>query len=333
MTARSRQRLSLLVRLGICAAAIAWIAWTTEWKEFKQVLRSVDAGLLVLAVAAFGPTPIIIAFRLKMLLAVHQVELSSWQAIKVTFAGNFITNALPLGTGGGDAAKAYYIARDTPHKHEAVTTVFFDRVIGVLSLIGLAGIMLLVNWRNPAFSGFGQVVGIAALVLVVGMCVYFSRRMRRLFRLEKIVAAMPFAAHVQRVDQAAFAFRHHIRRLVVCMVLTVVLQVGFFITLFLAGWALGLVGDDPLSALPAYLGYSPICLLGGALPLGGMEFLFVQCFARAAQLGPDESAVLLSFAGRLIQLTWALPGALVVLSAGRPQADADQSIDQADNGP
>jgi len=322
MTAQSRQRLSAFIRYAVCIVAITWLVADTDWGEFRKVVGAANWGLVLIAVLAFGPATVVISIRLKWLLAVHHVNLTVWQAMKVTFAGNFIINALPVGTSGGDAAKAYYIARDTPHKHEAVTTVFFDRIIGVVGLVGLAGVVLLVNWRKPAFSGFGHIVGIAVLVMVVGAGVYYSRRMRRWLRLEQIVAFMPFASHLQRIDRAAFAFRHHLGRLAGCLALTVALQLTVIMSLFLAGWALGMVGPNPAAALPVYLGYTPLCLLGGALPIGVMEEMFNQLFVEAADLGTPEKARLLSFLGRLIQLAWALPGALVVLSAGRPRPES-----------
>src|SRR6185369_7317466 len=113
--------------------------------------------------------------------------------------------------------------------------------------------------------------------------------------------------------------RHRPKRVGASLALTVILQIGSIFSLFLAGWALGLVGNrsNPFSVLPIYLAYTPICFLAGALPLGVMEELYVQLFSNAAGLGPREAAVFLSLFSRFTQLVWALPGALVVLKAGR----------------
>jgi len=332
VTARSSQRLSALIRYTVCVVAVTWLVTHTGWEELKRVVGSANWGLALVSILAFGPGPVIISIRLKWLLAVHNVNLTVWQALKVTFAGNFIINALPVGTSGGDAVKAYYIARDTPHKHEAVTSVFFDRVIGVVGLVGLAGVVLLLNWRNPAFAGRGRIIAVTATGIIVAVGVYFSHRMRRLLRLEKVVAFMPFAAHIQRIDRAAFAFRHRMGRVAACLALTVILQLTGVISTFLAGWALGMVGERPLAALPIYLGYVPICYLAGALPIGVMEETFNQLFADAAHLGTREAAYSLSLMGRLIQLAWALPGALVVLSAGRPRPGPGPLVSEADPG-
>jgi uncharacterized protein (TIRG00374 family) len=333
MTARTRHALSILIRCAICALAIYWLARTTEWEDFKQAIKAADWRLVLVSLAVYGPAPVVLALRLRWLLVVHGVSLSVWQAIKVTFAGNFIIGTTPFGTHGGDALKAYYIARDTPHKHEAVTTVFVDRVIGVISLIGLAGVVCLLNWRNPAFSRWGQIIGLAVLVMLVGGAVYFSNRLRRLLRIDRLLRYMlylPLGAHLRRIDQAAFEFRNRSARVFGGLLLTVVLQVIAIVSHFLIGWGLGMVGseDNPWATFPVYLAFVPICFLAGALPIGAMELTYVQLFAHSAGLGTPETATFLSLLSRLTQLLWAMPGFLVVLKAGRPKPLSDSEPDK-----
>ncbi|MBP7936907.1 MAG: flippase-like domain-containing protein [Phycisphaerae bacterium] len=318
MEAESRLRLSAVLRYAVCAAALAWLYHKTDWGQFKQVLVSADWRLALLAMLVFGPAVLLISVRLKVLLAVQQVHLSVWQAVKVTFAGNFVISALPVGTPGGDSVKAYYVARDTPLKHEAVTAVFFDRAVGVLGLLLMAGVIVLADWDNPAFRVWGRVIGFLLLVLVVSVGLYASASVRRALQLWRVVAILPLSRHIHRVDKAIMAFRQDLGRVAVSMCLTFVLQTISIAAYFLGGWALGVVGTDPWTAFPVYLAYTPICLLTGALPIGVMELTFQELFAGAAGLGSPEAALSLSFFGRLIQLIWAVPGGLVVL---RSRAD------------
>lgn len=321
MTSKAQTWLSRLLRYGVCAAALGWLWYTTDWGRLWRVLSETDWVLALIGLLVFGPANIGLALRLKVLLAVQDVRISLWQAIRVTFAGNFIINTLPVGTSGGDTVKAYYVARDTPHKHEAVTAVFFDRVMGVLGLVLMSGLTLAFNWHNPAFRTYGRPIAAAILVLMAGLAVLFSRRLRRVIRFDRIVAVLPLASHIQRVDRALLIFRGQPYHLLLALLLSFALQFVGIVSLFLMGWALGLVGDQPARAFLVYLGYIPICLLMGALPIGVMEVAFRQLLADAARLGTPEAAVSLSFLCRVIQLVWALPGMLVVLRS-RPQTDA-----------
>ncbi|MGB4256994.1 MAG: lysylphosphatidylglycerol synthase transmembrane domain-containing protein, partial [Phycisphaerae bacterium] len=148
--------LSRLVRLGVCLLAVAWLYRATDWQEIRNTLANVNWRIALLGLLVFGPAPVLIGVRLKWLLAVHDIHLSIWKALKFTFVSNFLIHALPLGTSGGDALKAWYVARETPHKHEAVTTVFIDRVVGVVGLVLLSGLMVVINWNNPAMASWGE---------------------------------------------------------------------------------------------------------------------------------------------------------------------------------
>lgn len=317
---RPRRIWPALLRWGICIAAVSWVVTHTDWPRLWRVLAEADWTLAMIGCLVFGPSTVLISLRLKWLLAVHDVRLSLWQAYKVTLAGNFLIQTVPVGTSGGDSVKAYYVARDTPHKHEAVMSVFFDRVIGTVGLLAMSGVVVLLNWGNPAFEKWGRIIGVLVLVLLVGGGVYFSHRLRALLRLDDLVARLPLAEHIRRIDQAVFTFRFRPGRLAACLVLTGILQTISILSVFLVGRALGMATDHPTTDFLVFLAYTPLGYLAGALPIGTMELTFSELFAGAAGLGSTEQAVSLSLVGvRLVQLLWALPGMLVVLK-GRSDA-------------
>ena len=310
--------ISRFVRFAIAAAALTWLWLETDWGHLRRVLAEADWRLVLIGAACFGPAPFLLAFRLKLLLGVQGIDLRFGRVVRAAFASNFVTHALPLGTGGGDTVKAYDIARQTPKKHEAITAILFDRLIGMGGLLSLSGIMVLLDWNNPAFEQYGRPIALAILLLACGLVIAFSRRIRRFLQVERILAALPFGAHLTRMDRAVFAFRSRPRTIGACWALTFILQINSVAVMFLIGWALGLVGDSPLSAAVVYLAYTPICFLTGALPIGVMEVAFAELLAGAGNLGTREAAISLSFMGRIVQLLWAVPGAWFVLASRPP---------------
>ncbi|MEP0843275.1 MAG: flippase-like domain-containing protein, partial [Phycisphaerae bacterium] len=238
------------MRLAVILAAVGWLYKQTRWSDLQSVLTNADWHLALVGLLAFAPVNVLIAQRLRWLLAVHDIYLPAWQAVKITFVGNFLIQALPVGTSGGDAVKAWFVARRTTRKHEAITSVFVDRVVGVVGLVLLSAVMVLLNWRNAALADSARYVGWMLVLLAVGGVVYFSRRLRRALRLEQIIARLPLAGHLQRIDQAVFAFRRGYRSVAGCLLLTMLLQVSAIVSTFLCGWALGLVGDRPVAAFP-----------------------------------------------------------------------------------
>ncbi|MGE0478880.1 MAG: YbhN family protein [Phycisphaerae bacterium] len=294
-----------------------------------SVVRGVDAYWAALAFLFFLPAPLLQAVRLVWMLEIQGVGLSRWRAIKLTFAGNFFNFALP-GTTGGDLIKAYYIARFTHHKTEAVTTVFLDRVIGLLGLVILAGAMIIIAWDPRSFGRLATVLLGVIGVLALGACFVFSRRLRHLIRLPQLAARLPAGEHLLRIGRAMVAIRQHPALVVAALVNTVVLQAFVLVSSALMGRALGMDAQ-----FHHYFIYVPIGFLIAAIPIsppqafGVLEWAYVQFFAHTG-LSTVSQAVVFALAMRVVQLVYALPGVLVpLLGAHLPSAGELESLERA----
>lgn len=295
-----------------------------------SVVRGVDAYWAALAFLFFLPAPLLQAVRLVWMLEIQGVGLSRWRAIKLTFAGNFFNFALP-GTTGGDLIKAYYIARFTQHKTEAVTTVFLDRVIGLLGLVILAGAMITIAWDPRSFGKLATALLGVVGVLALGGVFVFSRRLRHFIRLPQLAERLPGGEHLLRIGRAMVAIRQHPGLVAAALVNTVVLQAFVLVSSALMGRALGMDAQ-----FHHYFIYVPIGFLIAAIPIsppqafGVLEWAYVQFFAHTG-LSTVSQAVVFALAMRVVQLVYALPGVLVpLLGAHLPSAGELESLERAD---
>ncbi|HQY88450.1 MAG TPA: lysylphosphatidylglycerol synthase transmembrane domain-containing protein, partial [Tepidisphaeraceae bacterium] len=106
----------------------------------KSMLRDANPWLLVAALAIFPLTCILTTFRWLELLKPLGVRLPFFRAFALNMVGNFYSTFLP-GSSSGDFIKAYLAAKTTPHKTNVVLSVFIDRVIGLITLVGLGGVL------------------------------------------------------------------------------------------------------------------------------------------------------------------------------------------------
>lgn len=282
-----------------------------------DVLPNVNGRLALLAIVLFLPVTLLSAMRLVWMLAIQDVRLSYWIAVKLTYAGNFFNFALP-GTTGGDLIKAYYITRFTHHKTEAVTTVFLDRVIGLLGLVALAGVMIVVSvFSEPGnrqkFGQLGVILGVVSLGLAVGALLVFSKRLRHAIRLPALAERLPAGEHLLRIGRAVVKMRQHKTLVAAALFNTVVLQFIVMVSAYTMALAIGMKND-----FEKYLIYVPIGFLIAAIPIappqgfGVMEAAYIQFFAHTG-MSTVSQAFAFALAVRVIQLIWALPGVLVPL--------------------
>ncbi len=146
-----RRRLGLILRTLVSLLLILWLVRKIDWVKFWAIVRTADMDWLILGFLCFIPTLLIVSWRWRMLLGVHEVHLRFWRIFELTMIGQFFS-AFLLGTTGGDVIKIYYVARAVPSRRTAVGfTVIVDRVIGMVALL-LFGVALSVTQLPLFFS-------------------------------------------------------------------------------------------------------------------------------------------------------------------------------------
>lgn len=303
-----------------------------------NVVREMDLTLGLLAILIFLPVPVLQSIRLVWMLAVQEVRLSYWNAIKLSYAGNFFNFALP-GMVGGDLIKAYYITRFTHRKTEAVTIVFLDRVIGLMGLMILATVTMIFAWKRIEWAAaYRNALALSMAViwggLLLGCLVLFSGRLRRLFRFSEIAGRLPAGDQILRIGRATVSMRSHKWLVFISLVNTVALQLIVVVAAHVMALALHMKGHFTLYYMCVPLGF-----LVGAVPLtpqafGIMEGVYLLFFTTGG-LNAASTAFAFALANRLTQLVWALPGVLVpILGAHLPSQSelAELSPPAADDG-
>ncbi len=296
---------------------------STAWHNSRKFL-------LLLALAIFFPVVFPQALRFQWLLRAQSIHVSFWKCVKLSFAGNFLNFATPLGSNMGDLFKAYFVSQHTPHKTEAVATVALDRVVGLGSLLFVAAAITAFSPSNsrlamlrPYMLGmFGAGVAVVA--------VYLSPVLRRFVVPRSLLARLPMLEQLQRVDRAARVLAGKQATLVGAILLTIFLQglaIGAFFTVAVA---LRLRADA--SNVLEYYTYFYTGVLVQTLPgppqgLGTVELAYRYFFA---DYGSASQIVCMAFAIRLVALGCALPGFLVTLTGSYKPRNVSAPPDSAD---
>lgn len=303
----------------------------------RNIVRRMNVKWALLAVAALAPTTIILGWRLRYLLAMQHIEMSLYEAVLLTFAGNFFNFALP-GTTGGDIYKAYHIARHAHRRTEGVTMVFLDRAIGLISFLLLAAVCILFSWRTSALGPLGKLVGVLMAVLFVGSAIFFSKRFRRWIGYEALLSRLPMAERLRRVDQTVFSLRYHPRRTAIALLVTIVNHGLLALGVMYFARAVGMphpTGGQPARSLGDFYLACMLSMTVGyvvaAVPIsfqgfGLMETVYLRVLA-AGGWGTSGQVIAVCLGTRLLQLIWSLPGIIVPwLGLRRPPADEAAAI-------
>lgn len=290
-----------------------------------SIARGADWTWGFWAILTLGPTTFIMAWRLQLLLDTQDIRLSFRDSLLLTFAGNFFNFAMP-GTTGGDIYKAYHIAKQTHRRTEGVTIVLLDRAVGLISFLILAAVTILISWRTNMIGVYGRWVGYLVAAFLIGGCVYFSKRVRGLIGYDAILARLPFADKLKRIDETTFSFRYHHAKASIALITTLVSHSFLITSVFCTAHAVGIqpIGQQTewmlfwtclLSAVVGYLlAAVPISVQG----FGLLEAVFYKVMVEGGWCSASQMLAL-TLSMRLVQVLWSLPGVIVPwLGFGRP---------------
>ncbi len=324
-----RQTLSTILKLGIAIAVLTYIFKKMNMGDLKAVLHS-TAGQWPWLVAGFLlclPPILLCMARWKMILDGQDMKLG-WRRVNSIFFIGFFFNSFMIGPTGGDLVKAYYVARETNHKKtEAVSTVFIDRVIGLIALALIVGVMILVRWdffmTKPVSRVYAWPALTACAIVIGGGLLAFSVHLFEVFPWVKRWNHIRFIGVVletiERVYNAFYVCRANPRLLLQLILTSVVIQFSFVGVCWSVGHAIGL--QVPFLS---YLSFTPLVSLISAIPLtpggtGLREFASIQLWS--TQGIADAQAFLIAFIPFLFMLLWGLPGGILFLRQGTTKPD------------
>ncbi len=312
---------TLTLKSGEGPATLAWTAVATAPHGLKLLGASFavaarHGGWLAAALALCFACLACCTLRWRVLLQAQGMEVPFWKALALYFIGHYF-NAFMPGSVGGDLVKAYYVAREVHHRRtEAATTVFVDRLMGLLALVLLCAVVMVLRLRfflaypetraALVFNAALLVGAVGGLFLVFRRNLFehwaFFRRLEERTSLGRILARVYGACQQCLVNRRVLA-------------LTMVYSLANHLMLVLCAWALGHALEIPLR-LKAYITVVPIINAIAAIPAtpGGLGTREVASKFLLGVVGvPEVKAVPLSLLLYSTLLVWSVVGGLVYL--------------------
>jgi uncharacterized protein (TIRG00374 family) len=273
------------------------------------------------AILVFPLTFVITSYRWNELLKAVDIRIGQSRTFVLNMVGAFYNTFMP-GSTGGDLLKAYYVAKQTPHRTRAVMSVLVDRAIGLLALVILGGVMagyqyLTAAPGDPASHATGKValasLGIIVMA-IVGLAVFYTPILRRITGLDFILSRLPMQKQVQKAVETMGLYRRRPLLALWSLIVTFPVHMTVVVSAMFAGFAFG------LKLHPLYYWVAvPVIVLVGAIPIspqgaGVMEF-FAILLTRSQGVSVS-GAFALTNSIRLIQILWNLTGGVFVLRGG-----------------
>jgi len=144
--ARSRRSGNLrgLAQAFIGIAALALVIIKSDAQALLEALRNTRLALLPLAVIASFVVTWLMAYRWRAILSGRGLSIKTQRLFLFYLIGIFFTSFVPGGGVSGDVARLIYVDREVRDKALVLSTLVYERLIGVftLLLIGLSATLM-----------------------------------------------------------------------------------------------------------------------------------------------------------------------------------------------
>ena len=148
-----RKRVILLIKLALTGVFIYLLWRVVDGPGLALRLAELQLSFLALYVMVGVAMLLVSNAKWHVLMTIHGSHPGFWQALRIYFIGYYFSALLPSNF-GGDAARAVLASRITGSTTGAATSVFMERITGLVVLFALVAVMPLIGpaaLRHPAF--------------------------------------------------------------------------------------------------------------------------------------------------------------------------------------
>ncbi len=312
-----------LVRIIVAVVLTAVVFWRSHPAEVWQALARTRPGPIFIAACLVLVDRTLMAYRWLVLLRPFSGPRGPrfGAVMRIFFVSTFVGTFLPASI-GGDAVRAYALARTGVDAPASVASVLMDRMLGVLSVLIMAVVGLTFAGQLVRDPIVLTALGVTAIICAATAVVVFSQRADALVR--KLAGWLPWEtgrALLLRLLAAVQVYATRRGDLLNVLAGSIGVQVLRIVQAYFLGLALGIT--QPLTT---YVAFIPLILLVMLLPvtvngLGTSQLAFVWAFSRAGV--PASLSFPLSILFVALGIVGNLPGALLYASGGmhaRPRA-------------
>lgn len=323
-----------ITRFGVAFSLIGYFWYTGKFDISSVVIAMEQPNLLISSFFLLLISMFIAVERWYALLEATGVKCSKSLAIRLTFIGTFFSVALP-GALGGDVVKAYYLARGRERKTALIMTVFFDRLLGLYTMILVAAsasiVVIGVNtfgepevWWSPTLKGLAIFLIVAFIVFTIAIALLLSPYVERISLVRVLLKKLQSYQFFNNIYESLRAYRGKKLYVGKALLFSLISQFFGYCSLYLLALSLKIQALNFFH----YLFVLPVCFFINAIPLapGGLGVGEVG-FGKIFGLFGSDQGVALAVLYHIVYFLIALGiGGVVYLFSGKQLKEMSKTV-------
>ncbi len=299
-----------LFSVGLLAAVCS----TINWQEEVALLRHIAWGWVAAAMLLHVVNRFVGAVKWQVLLKAKGIVHPYRDLVRIIWVSNFFGHFLPSAV-GGDSLRMWQAARRSERAPEAVSTVFVERLTGVMSLAALAvlgGVWSFARWGEHLII-LTLLVPLGALLAVLSL-LWTPWGERALTWGLSHFRRLPGHPFLLKAVGAVQSFHRHPRPVLASLALSSIVQCSRVLSVLCLAQAAGtsLYVGEAFVVVPSALFIAMLPLTVNGLGLHEGAFVVLLGFVDISQ----SAAFALALLSRVVMMTSNLPGGILFLLEG-----------------
>ena len=276
-TTRNYRPILFLLKLLTTIVLCTLILWKVDWTETWNALSHTNLLILFAVFAGMVLNVLISTLKWQILLSIHGIHVKLSQLYKYYFTASFFNNFLPS-TIGGDSYRIYKTYKNPVSKAGAFTSVFFERVTGIVALMLLGFIGGIVSYLQSGneISKFVVLGGSFVLCLSALLIFTMSFTAGPLKRLAK--KTLP--PKLQGVMEHLNDYKNQHRKILIIILLSLFFQLFLLcyrlLLVYAVGGSISIFNMAIVVALSTIIALAPISINGLGLLDGSFIYLLTN---------------------------------------------------------
>lgn len=301
-----------LIKIFVSVALIVFLLTKLGLRDIIDQFATANLWWFMAGIIAFSLSNLLGSLQWYLLMKTRGIDISLTKVISCYYVGLFFNNFL-IGYVGGDAIRIYDISRASGNSSDAISTVFFDRLIGFVMLTSLA-LAAGFAWRN-----IFQSRTIIFIILIIFVCwiisfiVLFNEKFaRKIGWAFRFVLPSKINDKIREVYSSINSFKHAKKTIIAALLISFIIQTLRIFVHFFAALSVG-----PTVHIKYFFIFVPVIALLASLPIsiGGIgirESSGVALFSQINSFQP-EAIVAMEFLAYIIGLLSAIPGGIIFM--------------------
>ena len=304
--------ITTLIKIVISVSLIYYLLYKIGFGKLIEVYYEIEFGWIIFALLLVTVSNLLGVIQWRLLLKSSKVEISYQKTLNYYFIGLFFNNFL-ISLLGGDIFRVYDISKHSGKNSTAISTVFLDRLIGLMAMAFLALVFGVISVKifNSGYILFPVSLFFLFLLFVV-LFFYFKNFAKKFQSISERILPNFIFQKLREIYNGINYFKNHRMLILLLLLDSIVIQLLRISTHYVAALSLNVNEQYNISIWYFFI-FIPIIFIVSLLPIsiGGLGVRESMGIVLFSYVGISSNlAFSIEFISYLIGVFSSIPGGI-----------------------